>query len=80
MSKTFSKDEVQLRVSGKDEEKRKKESKGLIKIRQERAGKNYHLNSFNGRIQLQKKCFSVRVGGSIKCQKKNRDQVTWSLT
>lgn len=38
MSKTFSKDEVQLRVSGKDEEKR--ENKGLIKIRQERAGKN----------------------------------------
>lgn len=81
MSETFSKDEVQLRVSGKDKEKRKRESKGLIKIRQERAEKNCHLNSFNGRIQFQKKCLSVRVGEGIKCQKKkNKDQVTWSLT
>lgn len=73
MSKIFPEDEVQLRVSGKDEEKRERESKGLNKIRQERSGKNYHLNSFNGRIQFQKKCLSVRVSGGIKCQRRRTE-------
>lgn len=42
--------------------------------------KNYHLDSFSGRIQFRKRCPPVRVEGGTKRQRdKNRDQVTWPL-